>query len=530
MRRSIPLAYVTASYSDCSTGAQIAKAAQKYCTRIKEAGYIPICPDMYLSMFLKRNNAKDKVLYMEYINSEEANEDLLFREEVMRQFEYFYQYMHGDRKEPNEVETIFKRSIEFFGADWIGLIDFDLEVGAWSTRCFYNKRTGSSTETLIEDAENAAQAKRWERAIRGGKPIVIEDIESIREEAPEEYAMYKRLHVQSVLGVPYRNCGSGLMVVRNPKRFKNCYTGLNIIAYIVTNEIIAKQRRDNIYRKQSKYEPSSYDTVRIDLFGGITISSKDLFFDEEDMKSESLRFLIAFLACNPGKFFSVECLNSKYEGDKDVSWADLIYKFRIKWKNARNLDDDGHQLILTTEKGYGFNPKLNIVVDVSLAEEMMHVIDDSSDVLAKLKLLRNFYVLFHGEFMGSVFTRNAFIRENRLHYKLKYIEKMEVFMKLLCVRGDYSGAEGYCNDILKVYPDSADIHFWRMVALYKQGCIDSVREIDENLRDVLDERTYSILCRRLQLELNITGEVLEASQKSKGVFLRLDEEKRKIHR
>ena len=30
---------------------------------------------------------------MEYINSEEANEDLLFREEVMRQFEYFYQYI-----------------------------------------------------------------------------------------------------------------------------------------------------------------------------------------------------------------------------------------------------------------------------------------------------------------------------------------------------------------------------------------------------------------------------------------------------
>ena len=42
---------------------------------------------------------------MEYIKSEEANEDLLFREEVMRQFEYFYQYMHGDRKEPNEVTT-----------------------------------------------------------------------------------------------------------------------------------------------------------------------------------------------------------------------------------------------------------------------------------------------------------------------------------------------------------------------------------------------------------------------------------------
>ena len=465
---------------------------------------------------------------MGYNKDDRTAEALLFREEVLRQCGYFYQYMHGERKEPNEAVTILKRSIELFDADWIGLIDFDLEVGAWSTRCFYNKRTGSSTETLIEDAESAAQAKRWVDAIRGGRPIIIEDIESIKDSAPEEYEMYKRLHVQSVLGVPYRNCGSGLMVVRNPRRFKDCYEALNVIAYIVTNEIIAKQRRDNIYRKQSEFEPKSYDTVRIDLFGEITISSKDLFFYEKDMKSEALRFLIAFLACNPGKFFSAECLNSKYEGDKDVSWADLIYKFRIKWKNARNLDDDNHQLILTTEKGYGFNPKLKIITDVSLAEELMHAIDDSSDVLAKLELLRKFHALFHGEFMGSIFTRNAFIRENRLHYKLKYIEKMEVFMKLLCLQGDYNGAEGYCNDILKVYPDSADIHFWRIVALYKQGHIDSVKGIDENLRDVMDERAYSILCRRLQLELNITDDVLEGCQESKVIFLRLDEEKRKV--
>ena len=102
-------------------------------------------------------------------------------------------------------------------------------------------------------------------------------------------------------------------------------------------------------------------------------------------------------------------------------------------------------------------------------------------------------------------------------------------MELLIEQGDYNGAAGYCNDILKMYPDSADIHFWRMVALYKQGYIDLVREIDENLRELLDERTYSILCRRLQLELNITDEMLDACQESKMIFLRLDEEKRKIN-
>lgn len=466
---------------------------------------------------------------MRYIENEKVNENLLFRKEVLKQCGYFYQYMHGERKEPNEATTILKRSIEFFDADWMGLMDFDLEVGAWSTRCFYNKRTGSSTETLIEEAESVAQARRWVEAIRGGKPIIIEDIETIKDDAPEEYEMYKRLHVQSVLGVPYRNCGSGLMVVRNPRRFKACYEALNVIAYIVTNEIIAKQRRDNIYRKQSEFEPNSYDTVRIDMFGGVRISSKDLFFNEEDMKSEALRFLIAFLACNQGKFFSSEYLNSKYEGGKDISWADLIYKFRIKWKNARNLEDDGLQLILTTEKGYGINPKLKVVTDVELAEEMVRAIDDTSDKLAKIELLRKFNSLFHGEFMGNMFARNAFIRENRLHYKLKYIEKMETFMKLLYAQGDYSGVEGYCNNILKVYPKSVDIQFWRIMALYKLGSIGSVKDVDDILKEAMDERSYGILSRRLQLALNISDEVLEGCQDTKVVFLRLDEEQRKIN-
>ena len=76
-RRSMPMAYISASWSDCKTPAQIAKAAQGYCDKLKEAGYLPVCPDMYLSMFLKRGNAKDKVIY------KEMSEELLRRCRVL---------------------------------------------------------------------------------------------------------------------------------------------------------------------------------------------------------------------------------------------------------------------------------------------------------------------------------------------------------------------------------------------------------------------------------------------------------------
>ena len=189
-----------------------------------------------------------------------------------------------------------------------------------------------------------------------------------------------------------------------------------------------------ICRKLEDSSPDTYDKVRINLFGGITIRSKDLEFDESDMKSEALQFLIGFLACNSNKYFPAEVVNARYEGEKDVS----------------------------------------------VAEGLMHVIDDSSDVTRKIDLLRNYHTLFCGKFMGATFTKNSFIRENRLHYKLKYIEKMKLLMKLLYDQGDYAGVAEYCAAILKMYPKSVDINFWRIMALLQQGNYDLVVSIEKN--------------------------------------------------
>lgn len=60
-----------------------------------------------------------------------------FTEATMFQAEELFTYMHGDRTEPDDPVTVLKRHIEFFDADWIGLIDFDLEMGRWSTKIFY---------------------------------------------------------------------------------------------------------------------------------------------------------------------------------------------------------------------------------------------------------------------------------------------------------------------------------------------------------------------------------------------------------
>ena len=102
----------------------------------------------------------------------DVNEATVFYEELLKMGQNFYQYLHGEREEGAAAEEILRCCLEFYDADWIGLIDFDMEIGTWASSCFYSKRSGYSKETMIEDAESIAQAKRWIEAIRGGKPII----------------------------------------------------------------------------------------------------------------------------------------------------------------------------------------------------------------------------------------------------------------------------------------------------------------------------------------------------------------------
>lgn len=414
-----------------------------------------------------------------------------FTEATMFQAEELFTYMHGDRTEPDDPVTVLKRHIKFFDADWIGLIDFDLEMGRWSTKIFYNAATGSSSETLIQDAESVDQVLGWLRAIKEQKPIVIENIEDIRDEAPEEYAMYKRLKVESVLGVPYMNCGTGLVVVRNPKRFKTNYHALNLMSYIITNEIISKQRREKMVRHTLKDEPKTEQEVYIKLLGEMEIVSKDLRLKGNEI-ADPIRLMIAFLATHPEQRFSLEQLKDICRTDTECL-KNYIYRFRKKWKGIRNLDNDAYQLIVTVDKDYMFNPELKIRIDVDYAIDMVKVIEDTADATTKIELLKQFYSTYRGDFMQGEITDSMVVTNARFHYKGIYIEQMNTMLKLMFDAKDYASVTKYAGNILVLNPRSVEIHCWRMMALFKLGKLELMKGAQDSAEEYLDEKEFVLL-------------------------------------
>ena len=60
------------------------------------------------------------------------------------------------------------------------------------------------------------------------------------------------------------------------------------------------------------------------------------------------------------------------------------------------------------------------------------------------------------------------------------------------------------------------------------GDIALIKEIDNNLKEAMDEKMYSYLQRRLQLEFNISEEQLRNEEEQSVVFMRLSDEIRKF--
>ncbi|MCF0127096.1 MAG: hypothetical protein HUJ70_00930, partial [Pseudobutyrivibrio sp.] len=369
-----------------------------------------------------------------------------------------YQYEHGrERHEPDGAKTVLKRQLGFFQGDWIGLIDFDLMMGRWSTKVFYCPDIECGTETVVEEAENTEEMARWMKSSQTGEPIIIEDVEAIRESNPEEYALYKRFNAVSVLAVPYRNCSSGFMVVRNPKRFKDCYEALNIMSYIATNEYIACRHRAKLLRRTASDFQLKVNQVKLNLFGEIQIQGSYYLINAEDISSDTMCSLIALLALNRDKSFNATMINAKLGMDKTPgAWKSLIYKFRKVWKEATYRDEEDYQFIISTSKGYALNPDLDIIVDVEEADKIMRTIDETSLGTAKEEMLKRFRDFYRGEFLAQDSEGSFFVRDYRALYNKKYFEKVTELIGILFSQGEYAEAEDCATEVLLAYPESVE--------------------------------------------------------------------------
>ena len=129
------------------------------------------------------------------------------------------------------AEEALKTSCRFYGGDWAGILDVDLDLDIWTPLWWYNAASQDKTTSLFGEFQLAKSMPNWIEALKSGSSICLTDMGVVQREHPEEYAIYKRLKVESVIGVPFGPNPVGILAIRNPTRYIQYDSALNVFAY-----------------------------------------------------------------------------------------------------------------------------------------------------------------------------------------------------------------------------------------------------------------------------------------------------------
>ena len=427
---------------------------------------------------IKRKNAR-MLLFIQEVSvmrqSDSVSEELdtenvqcaLDFENTMNELETQLYYRHLP---PKEVALrVMETACKFYDADWCGLIQVDLDLGLWKPLWWHNECQEDKTTILTNEFESSEFLDRWVKAVRRGTPMVVSDAEEVKDLYPDEYQLYERLGIKSVLAIPLEPRQIALIAVRNPQRYIHQTSMLKLLAYVLLAAYNDKRMADSLSMAFSPENIKSSHDVFISLFGELKIHTSHGVLPESDLKSPKISRLLTFMLLSKKKALSSleivqeiwpEELEDKDEPGKKVK--QLVYRLR----QAFSIISD-EQLILSTPSGYQFNPDLNITTDFQMFDELCIAAAKATSTINKVGLLEKAASLYQGKLLSTTDGEHWLVHyANRYH--LAFMSTVNELLKQLMDFHAYDLLHQDAALALTIAPENTKAYYWLICSYRKQ--------------------------------------------------------------
>lgn len=393
--------------------------------------------------------------------------------------------------EPQEtIMKTLRTACAFYAADWAGIIFVDVELGVTSTGLWHNPNPTIKTLQKMEEFENFYPMANWQSAVKTQQPVVVLDMNEIARKAPQEYQVYKRLGVNTLIAMPFGPKPLGFLVLRNPTRY-NAYTGAGRgFAYICHRALAQKRMLDRVKMALTPEEIKCERDLIINFFGDLEIITNDGIWREHDFNSPKCIRAVAFVmlhgksshsplaiadALYPEENIDVETINKNIRG--------YMYRFRKSFELICK-----HRLIEYSSNGYILNPTLNIKTDIQQFETIWEQIQQDIPVTLKVHLLKQAIKLYKGAVFQAA-EGDHWLVGIATEYKMKYIGIVNELLSILASFDDYEGVHHFALKSLKLVPENVKAQYWLVYAMYHSGAVEiAKREIGQaKLRLTEDE-------------------------------------------
>lgn len=402
--------------------------------------------------------------------------------------------------------TVMRTVADFYDAEWCGAIDVDMDLGVWSSYWWYSSEHGEMAAKRSKDLEMLDSYDRWVSSMQTHEPMVMTDVEEIKDSHPEEYEAYQRLDVHALIAVPFWMHSTGFFALKNPRKYKTQTGLIRLLSYAIVTSLNEHRLTESTKLSVTSPRISSDTDVYISLFGELKITTSKGILRESELKSPKISKMLVYLLLSRKSAVTPREVADAVWPDEDTdvpgkNMKSLVYRLQ----QAFSLISE-YRLIESTPIGYQLNTNLNIITDMQLFENKWSMALKATANEDKEELLKKLLDLYEGDLLHSASSEH-WLMPTSLNFQYRYIGAVNELMKVLWEEEHYHHIHSYAAHALAIVPHNPDVHFWLIRSMCKQGHTEIARGEIRMAENRLLEEEYALLMKRLAEDCECTSEL-----------------------
>ena len=146
---------------------------------------------------------------------------------------------------------------------------------------------------------------------------------------------------------------------------------------IIWRKPINRARRIKYYMKDLMQD--NIGIVNVRLFGKFSVEYKSQVLAYEDMRSEMVTKLLAYILVNNSKAISVqELIDILWVDDEIINPVGALKNLIYRLRNVLKSKFDDEKFIVSSRGTYSWNPKIKVKLDIEEIEQLYYSSKDSS--------------------------------------------------------------------------------------------------------------------------------------------------------
>lgn len=439
-----------------------------------------------------------RVSIMNKLTDNCSPEYIQYAQEVEFTLSQLESLLHNSDDPEEVIMHMLAVATEFYDGDWAGIMEADLVMKIWSPLWWYNRRTGSMTPNNFQDLEEGDYLGRWIDALMHGTPMIILDTEELKDTNPLEYVFLSANHVRSMIAVPFWKRPTGFLIVRNPKRYTNRSSLLQMMAFVAVSSVNEKRLMERTQLALTPAVIQSDTDVVVNFFDELQIITSKGVLTERDLNSPMIVHLVAYLLLHAKRNNQPQEIFQTLWADEDIERANVKVKSIVyRFQQMFNLICD-HRLIEYVAGSYRINPELNVITDLDIFTDAWNQAATSSDLIAKGHLLKKAMDIYKNGLLPA-HSCEHWLLPIAAHYSLRYIGVINQLLSTLDLAHDYVCIHEYAGIAVQAVPGSADAHYWLAYAMLKLGTTELAKNELQVAKQMLTEDEYHDVLRRLEI-------------------------------